>query len=327
MTGKYAGLPPEGCGNACGCKGCSNRWGRGGSSPNAKVSLSGEQRKANGIGFTKLDNTHRLLYTVLTFGGAREEIEELYCASTGKSDINDAVKAAPQGAQSLYSFIKDELIMTQEPFRRMNDGDVLGVYEILPLIACRFEYCGHPKLTNWILLHLNLYLYWSEKYDTPREYLANIPGLSAEAKLLHRGDVVAHHGAHCKWENEVLQEYANGGYTEAMKAGSEYTQELWEKKALSIPGRKAFMREAKAACGMNRKAGMSEIRRLYHRFEKESFKEDREVIKKWLLELARSALRGEMDDWKRTDTFSEGLQELLETGIERCAKWEEKGAK
>ena len=289
--------------------------------------MSGDQRKANGIGFTKLDNTYRLLYTTLKFGGALQEIEALYCAFTKKSNIKDAVKEASPGAQSLYRFIIDDLIMTQEPFRLMNDGDVLGVYEILPLIACRFEFCDHPKLTNWMLIHLNQYLYWSKKYDTPREYLASIPGLSPEAQLLHRGDILAAHGANCKSTNEVLQEYDNAGYTEAINSGAEYTQEYWEKKALSIPGRKAFMREEKVACGLNRKAGMSEIRRLYHRFEKDSFKDDREIIKAWLLELATSALRGEMDDWKYVDTFAEGLEELLKTGIKRCANWEKKAGK
>lgn len=253
-----------------------------------------------------------------------QRIEALYCAFTKKSDIKDAVKEASPGAQSLYRFIIDDLIMTQEPFRLMNDGDVLGVYEILPLI---FEFCDHPKLTNWMLIHLNQYLYWSKKYDTPREYLANIPGLSPEAQLLHRGDILAAHGANCKSTNEVLQEYDNAGYTEAINSGAEYTQEYWEKKALSIPGRKAFMREEKVACGLNRKAGMSEIRRLYHRFEKDSFKDDRKIIKAWLLELATSALRGEMDDWKYVDTFAEGLEELLKTGIKRCANWEKKAGK
>ena len=97
--------------------------------------MSGDQRKENGINFTKLDNTYRLLYTVLTFAGALAEIEALYCEFTKKSDINDAVKEASPGAYSLYRFIMDDLIMTQKPFRLMNDGDVLGVYVILPLIA------------------------------------------------------------------------------------------------------------------------------------------------------------------------------------------------
>ena len=75
------------------------------------------------------------------------------------------------------------------------------------------------------------------------------------------------------------------------------------------------MRKEKVACGLNRKAGMSEIRRLYHRFEKDSFKDDRKIIKAWLLELATSALRGEMDDWKYVDTYGEGLEELLKRAL------------
>ena len=323
-TGKYAGLPKEGCGPAgvCNCKNCTNPHGRGGLNPNQKVTMVGAERKENGINFTKLDNSYRFIYTVLTFEGYMKRIEILYCSTMKKDDVNEAVAVAPQGARALYSFIQEDLILSQMPFRSMNDGNVLQVYEVLPLIACRLEYCGHPKLANWVLYHLDDMLYWSQKHETTRDYLSDVLSLSEEAKLLHRGDILATHGGNCKDTNDVLQEFDNGQYSEDFKSGAEYSQTTWEMKANSNPGRKAFMRDAKVECGLDRKKGQSEIRRLYHRFEKDSFKEDREIVGNWLIELACSALRGDMDDWVREESFVDGLDELLKTGIKRAAAWE-----
>lgn len=315
--GPHAGKAAEGCGMLCKCKNCVNRWGRhpvNGCTEYRPTTLS---RKSTGINFTRLDNLLRMIHTTLRHYDGLDAIETEICKHVGKYDIEDAIKGASKGAQAFYAFLQEDVLLSQDPFRALNDGDALPFYRAIPLYCCAFEYYNLPNIANVALLNLSRVLYWTEKSTTPRPYLNDVDGLSDEARKMKRGDIVATHFGNCRGANEVVQEYSNSQMVGQMKSGSKNDQELFEKKACGIPAKSRILRETKLGVGMDRKGGKAEVRRVIDHYKKEAKKRECLELKAWLVEFTKRALCGDMDEWVRFPIFKSGKEALLERGISR----------
>jgi len=274
-------------------------------------------RKSHSINFTRLDNLFRLLHTVLRHYNVLEDIESMICKHVGEDDINDAIKKAAPGARSFYAFIKEDILLSQDPFRAYNDGDPLPFIQAMPLFCCAFEYYNLPNIANVALLNLNRMLYWTEKSDTAQPHLCGVEGLSDEARKMRRGDILATYFGNCRKINEVLQEYLNAMMVGQMKSGSKNDQELFERKACAIPAKTRLARESKRAVGIDRKAGKAEVRRVTDHYKREVKKAECLDLKAWLLDFTEKALKGEKDEWVRSPIFKKGKEGLLSKGIGR----------
>ena len=325
-SGKYAGFSPEGCGEPCECCCCVNKFGRHPLTGSTEHMTSTAGRKARSINFTRLDNVFRLHHTVLRHHKGMEKIEMRICNRVGIANIDDAIKKAAPGAQAFHAFLK-MLLLSQDPFRSLNDGDALPFYQCMPLFCCIFEYYNLPNIANVALLNLSRMLYWTEKSETPRSYLSGVEGLTDEARKMRRGDIVATYFANCKKINEVLQEYSNAQMVGQIKTGSANDQDLFEKRACAIPANTRLARESKQGVGLDRKDGKAEVRRVIDQYKNEAKRQECMDLLDWLLKFTDRALDGEMDSWERQPIFEDGSKGLLKRGMSRLVAWIKKCAR